>query len=43
MTAHISALNYRSLEKLNALAKRDPKLALKKVTSEFESLIWYEI
>jgi flagellar protein FlgJ len=43
MTADISALNYQSLEKLNALAKRDPKLALKKVTSEFESLIWYEI
>jgi len=43
MTADITALNYQSLEKLNALAKRDPKLALKKLTSEFESLIWYEI
>ena len=43
MTEGISALNYLSLEKLNVLAKKDPKSALKKLTSEFESLIWYEI
>ncbi|MFN3505654.1 MAG: rod-binding protein [Caldimicrobium sp.] len=36
-------INYTSLENIKALAKKDPKLALKKLTSEFESLLWYEV
>lgn len=36
-------INFQSLHNIKALAERDPKLALKKLTSEFESLIWYEI
>lgn len=36
-------LNFNQLENIKTLAKRDPKLALKKVTAEFESLLWYEI
>ncbi len=36
-------LNYTQLENIKTLAKKDPKLALKKLTAEFESLLWYEI
>ncbi len=39
----INTLNYQSLTILNQIAKKDPKRALKKVTTEFESLVWYEI
>lgn len=37
------ALKYQSLTNIRDLAKRDPKLALRKLTAEFESLLWYEI
>lgn len=36
-------LNFQSLQNIKVLAQRDPKLALKKLTAEFESLLWYEI
>ncbi|MFN4131772.1 MAG: rod-binding protein [Caldimicrobium sp.] len=36
-------LNYTQLNNIKLLAKNNPKLALKKLTSEFESLLWYEI
>lgn len=36
-------INYQSLHNIKTLAQRDPKLALRKLASEFESLIWYEI
>ncbi len=36
-------LNYQALENIKALSKKDSQLALKKVTKEFESLLWYEI
>lgn len=36
-------LNFQGLQNIKALAQRDPKLALKKLTKEFESLLWYEI
>ncbi|MFN3406244.1 MAG: rod-binding protein [Caldimicrobium sp.] len=36
-------INYTNLENIKVLAKKDPKLALKKLTSEFESLLWYEV
>lgn len=34
---------YHKLNELNQLKRENPGLALKKVTSEFEALIWYEI
>ncbi|PMP68733.1 MAG: hypothetical protein C0190_01015 [Thermodesulfobacterium geofontis] len=34
---------YQNLSELINLSKKDPKTALKRVCSEFESLIWYEI
>jgi len=36
-------LYFQNLNQLKALAKKDPDLALKKLTREFESLLWYEI
>lgn len=36
-------LNFTQLNNIKILAKKDPKLAIKKLTSEFESLLWYEI
>ncbi|BAU22552.1 hypothetical protein THC_0152 [Caldimicrobium thiodismutans] len=36
-------LNFQSLQNIKAIAQKDPKLALKKLTREFESLLWYEI
>lgn len=36
-------LNFQNLHNIKALAERDQRLALRKLTSEFESLIWYEI
>jgi len=36
-------LYFQNLNNLKLLAKKNPDLALKKITSEFESLIWYEI
>lgn len=37
------AIKFQGLTGIKELAKRDPKLALKKLTAEFESLLWYEI
>jgi flagellar protein FlgJ len=34
---------YQNLNELINLSKRDPKEALKRACSEFESLLWYEI
>ncbi len=34
---------YYKLNELNQLKQKNFELALKKVTSEFESLLWYEI
>lgn len=37
------AIYYNKLNELNLLKQKNPDLALKKVTSEFEALMWYEI
>lgn len=34
---------YQNLSELVNLSKKDPKNALRRVCSEFESLVWYEI
>jgi len=38
-----TVINYTNLNELLVLKKKNPKLALKKVCKEFESLMWYEI
>lgn len=34
---------YHKINELNLLKQKNPDLALKKITAEFEALLWYEI
>ncbi len=38
-----TVLDFMSLENINSIKNKNPKKALKELTAEFESLIWYQI